>query len=115
MGECSVQKVAEAHSMRQALRGANVITGVWLEKTGQKLSIYEALEKDLLQPDVAVALLEAQAATGHNIDPATSAQLTVDEAMHAGLVGPELHEELLLAEKAMKPDMPELHIGNIVP
>ncbi|OBS66968.1 hypothetical protein A6R68_04493, partial [Neotoma lepida] len=85
-------KVAEADSqdLRQALWGANAIAGVWLETAGQKLSIYEALKKDLLQPDVAVALLEAQAGTGHNTDPATSARLTVDEALYAGLgkVGP---------------------------
>ncbi|ERE81351.1 plectin [Cricetulus griseus] len=100
-GERSVREVAEADSVRRALRGANVIAGVWLEEAGQKLSIYEALKKDLLQPDVAVALLEAQAGTGHIIDPATSARLTVDEAVRAGLVGPELHEKLLSAEKAV--------------
>ncbi|OBS82061.1 hypothetical protein A6R68_23950, partial [Neotoma lepida] len=87
--------------MRRALQGANVIAGVWLEEAGQKLNIYEALKKDLLQPDVAVALLKAQAGTGHIIDPVTSAWLTVDEAMHAGLVGPELHEKLLSAEKTV--------------
>ncbi|OBS74168.1 hypothetical protein A6R68_15298 [Neotoma lepida] len=62
-------EVAEADSMRQALRGANAIAGVWLKKAGQKLSIYEALKKDLLQPDVAVALLEAQAGTGYTLPP----------------------------------------------
>ncbi|XP_058421109.1 plectin isoform X10 [Diceros bicornis minor] len=100
-GKCSVREVAEVDTVRQALRGANVIAGVWLEEMGQKLSIYEALKKDLLQPEVAVALLEAQAGTGHIIDPATSARLTVDEAVRAGLVGPELHEKLLSAEKAV--------------
>ncbi|XP_051015740.1 LOW QUALITY PROTEIN: plectin [Acomys russatus] len=100
-GERSVREVAEMDSVRQALRGANVIAGVWLDEAGQKLSIYEAVKKDLLQPDVALALLEAQAGTGHIIDPATSARLTVDEAVRAGLVGPELHEKLLSAEKAV--------------
>uniref|UniRef100_A0A8C9AUK1 Plectin n=1 Tax=Prolemur simus TaxID=1328070 RepID=A0A8C9AUK1_PROSS len=100
-GERSVREVAEMDAVRQALRGANVIAGIWLEEAGQKLSIYETLKKDLLQPDVAVALLEAQAGTGHIIDPATSARLTVDEAVRAGLVGPELHEKLLSAEKAV--------------
>nr|XP_058899169.1 plectin isoform X4 [Kogia breviceps] len=100
-GERSVQEVAEAEAVRQALRGSGVIAGVWLEEAGQKLSIYEALRKDLLQPEAAVALLEAQAGTGHIIDPATSARLTVDEAVRAGLVGPELHEKLLSAEKAV--------------
>ncbi|XP_059021481.1 plectin isoform X1 [Mustela lutreola] len=100
-GERSVREVADVDSVRQALRGANVIAGVWLEEAGQKVSIYEALKKDLLPPEAAVALLEAQAGTGHIIDPATSARLTVDEAVRAGLVGPELHEKLLSAEKAV--------------
>ncbi|XP_067568713.1 plectin isoform X3 [Pseudorca crassidens] len=100
-GERSVQEVAEAEAVRRALRGSGVIAGVWLEEAGQKLSIYEALRKDLLQPEAAVALLEAQAGTGHIIDPTTSARLTVDEAVRAGLVGPELHEKLLSAEKAV--------------
>nr|XP_036879195.1 plectin isoform X6 [Manis javanica] len=100
-GERSVQEVAEVDAVRQALRGANVIAGVWLEEAGQRVSIYEAQKKDLLQPEVAVALLEAQAGTGHIVDPSTSARLTVDEAVRAGLVGPELHEKLLSAEKAV--------------
>ncbi|MBV99304.1 Plectin, partial [Eschrichtius robustus] len=100
-GERSVQEVAEVEAVRRALRGSGVIAGVWLEEAGQKLSVYEALRKDLLQPEAAVALLEAQAGTGHIIDPTTSARLTVDEAVRAGLVGPELHEKLLSAEKAV--------------
>ncbi|XP_064240783.1 plectin isoform X19 [Aotus nancymaae] len=100
-GERSVREVAEVDAVRRALRGAGVIAGVWLEEAGQKLSIYNALKKDLLPSDVAVALLEAQAGTGHIVDPSTSARLTVDEAVRAGLVGPELHEKLLSAEKAV--------------
>ncbi|XP_066121561.1 plectin isoform X12 [Saccopteryx bilineata] len=100
-GERSVREVAEVDAVRRALRGTNVIAGVWLEEAGQRLSIYEALKKELLQLEGAVALLEAQAGTGHVIDPATSTRLTVDEAVRAGLVGPELHEKLLSAEKAV--------------
>ncbi|XP_045311417.1 plectin isoform X33 [Leopardus geoffroyi] len=100
-GERSVREVAEVDAVRRALRGSDVIAGVWLEEAGQRLSVYEALKKDLLQSEAAVALLEAQAGTGHIIDPATSARLTVDEAVRAGLVGPELHEKLLSAEKAV--------------
>nr|KAF6270855.1 plectin [Myotis myotis] len=100
-GERSVREVAELDAVRQALRGSDVIAGVWLEETGQKMSLYEALKRDLLQPEAAVALLEAQAGTGHIIDPATSTRLTVDEAVRASLVGPELHEKLLSAEKAV--------------
>nr|XP_015100641.1 plectin isoform X4 [Vicugna pacos] len=100
-GKRSVQEVAEVDAVRRALRGSSVIAGVWLEEAGQKLSIYEALRKDLLPAEAAVALLEAQAGTGHIVDPTTSARLTVAEAVRAGLVGPELHEKLLLAERAV--------------
>ncbi|XP_058132135.1 plectin isoform X18 [Dasypus novemcinctus] len=100
-GERSVREVAEVAAVRRALRGADVIAGVWLEEAGQKLSVYEALRRDLLAPEEALALLEAQAGTGHVIDPATSARLTVDEAVKASLVGPELHEKLLSAERAV--------------
>ncbi|KAM5313629.1 plectin isoform 18-T18 [Glossophaga mutica] len=100
-GERSVREVADVDAVRRALRGTDVIAGLWLEEAGQKVSIYEALKRDLLPPEAAVALLEAQAGTGHIIDPATSARLTVDEAVRAGLVGPELHEKLLSAEKAV--------------
>ncbi|XP_058515466.1 plectin isoform X1 [Ochotona princeps] len=100
-GERSVREVAEADAVRRALRGSGVIAGVWLEEAARKVSFYEALKRDMLPADTALALLEAQAGTGHMLDPATSARLTVDEAVRAGLVGPELHERLLSAEKAV--------------
>ncbi|XP_031803497.1 plectin [Sarcophilus harrisii] len=100
-GKRTVQEVAEVESVRKYLRGANAIAGVWLEESGQKLSAYEALKKNLLKPEVALSLLEAQAGTGHIIDPLKNTRLSVDEAVKSGLVGPELHEKLLSAEKAV--------------
>ncbi|XP_051827318.1 plectin isoform X13 [Antechinus flavipes] len=100
-GKRTVQEVAEVESVRKYLRGANAIAGVWVEESGQKLSAYEALKKNLLKPEVALSLLEAQAGTGHIIDPLKNARLSVDEAVKSGLVGPELHEKLLSAEKAV--------------
>ncbi|XP_074118473.1 plectin isoform X2 [Sminthopsis crassicaudata] len=100
-GKKTVQEVAEVESVRKYLRGANAIAGVWVEETGQKLSAYEALKKNLLKPEVALSLLEAQAGTGHIIDPLKNTRLSVDEAVKSGLVGPELHEKLLSAEKAV--------------
>ncbi|XP_068953172.1 plectin isoform X11 [Petaurus breviceps papuanus] len=100
-GKKTVQEVAEVETVKKYLRGANAIAGVWVEETGQKLSPYEALKKNLLKPEVALSLLEAQAGTGHIIDPLKNARLSVDEAVKSGLVGPELHEKLLSAEKAV--------------
>ncbi|XP_028919848.1 plectin isoform X5 [Ornithorhynchus anatinus] len=100
-GERTVQEAAELEAVRRALRGADAVAGVRREGTGQTLTFYQALKENLLKPETALALLEAQAGTGHLIDPLKNARLTVDEAVRAGLVGPELHERLLSAEKAV--------------
>ncbi|MCP6711708.1 hypothetical protein NL489_30610, partial [Klebsiella pneumoniae] len=57
--------------------------------------------KGLLNAEVARWLLEAQAATGFLLDPGKGERLTVDEAVRKGLVGPELHDRLLSAERAV--------------
>uniref|UniRef100_A0A3Q2ZX38 Uncharacterized protein n=1 Tax=Kryptolebias marmoratus TaxID=37003 RepID=A0A3Q2ZX38_KRYMA len=77
------------------------IAGLLNEPTKEKLSFYQAMKKDLLSPETAVNLLEAQAATGFIIDPVKNERMPVDEAVKAGLVGPELHERLLSAERAV--------------
>ncbi|OBS75772.1 hypothetical protein A6R68_17775, partial [Neotoma lepida] len=96
-GLCALVPAAEQlesgvinHELYQQLQQGSVLCGRGVAGNSRT---DEALKKDLLQQHVAVALLEAQAGTGHNIDPATNAPLTVDEALHAGLLGPELHEK----------------------
>uniref|UniRef100_A0A8C3T4A3 Uncharacterized protein n=1 Tax=Chelydra serpentina TaxID=8475 RepID=A0A8C3T4A3_CHESE len=64
-------------------------------------TLYDALKKNLLKPEAALPLLEAQAGTGYIIDPVRNEKLSVDEAVRAGIVGPEFHEKLLSAEKAV--------------
>lgn len=72
--------------MRRALRYRCRRAYGW--RARQKLSIYEALKKELLQPEGDRGpCLEAQAGTGHVIDPAL-VRLTVDEAVRAGPGGP---------------------------
>ncbi|TRY88248.1 hypothetical protein DNTS_022632, partial [Danionella cerebrum] len=88
-------------SIKPYLQGSDCITGVFFEKTKEKLSIYQAMKQKLLTLDTAVSLLEAQAATGYIIDPIRNEMFTVDDAVKAGIVGPELHERLLSAEKAV--------------
>ncbi|XP_056341776.1 plectin isoform X18 [Oenanthe melanoleuca] len=100
-GKKSVKDVAEMDSVRQYLKGTDAIAGVLVESTGQKLSFYEALKRSLLKPEVALSLLEAQAATGYIIDPVGNQLFSVDEAVKAEVVGPEFHEKLLSAEKAV--------------
>uniref|UniRef100_A0A8C4SMU5 Epiplakin 1 n=1 Tax=Erpetoichthys calabaricus TaxID=27687 RepID=A0A8C4SMU5_ERPCA len=55
----------------------------------------------ILRPGTALVLLEAQAATGFVIDPVKTTKLSVEEAVAAGLVGRELKDKLLSAERAV--------------
>ncbi|XP_055654367.1 plectin isoform X16 [Falco peregrinus] len=100
-GKKSVKDVAEMESVRQYLKGTDAIAGVLVESTGQKLTFYDALKRNLLKPEIALSLLEAQAATGFIIDPVRNKLFSVDEAVKAEVVGPEFHEKLLSAEKAV--------------
>ncbi|XP_043363129.1 plectin isoform X5 [Dermochelys coriacea] len=100
-GKRSVKDVADADAIKRYLKGTDTIAGVLVESTGQKFTLYDALKKNLLKPEAALPLLEAQAGTGYIIDPVRNEKLSVDEAVRAGIVGPEFHEKLLSAEKAV--------------
>eukprot|EP00076_Gallus_gallus_P037979 XP_025003517.1 plectin-like [Gallus gallus] len=100
-GDATVAEVAETEAVRRSLRGADAIAGVLLESSGETLSFYEAQRRKLLKPEVALALLEAQAAAGFVMEPTSGGLYTVDEAVKAEVVGPEVHERLLSAEKAV--------------
>ncbi|KAK0142516.1 Epiplakin [Merluccius polli] len=77
------------------------VAGIFLEKTKEKKTIYEAMKKRLLKPGTALALLEAQAATGGIVDPINNRTLTVVEAIREQIVGPEMREKLLAAGRAV--------------
>lgn len=100
-GKTSVKEASEREPIKNALKGTNSIAGVYSEPTNEKLSIYEAMKKKMLEAESALNLLEAQAATGFIIDPMQNQKLTVDEAVKSGIVGPEFHEKLLSAERAV--------------
>ncbi|KAM4706329.1 plectin isoform 1-T1 [Rhinophrynus dorsalis] len=100
-GKKSVKEVSQVESVKKYLTGSTAIAGVQVEKSGEKLRLYDAIMKNLLKPSIALSLLEAQAGTGYIIDPVHNELLPVDEAVKAGIVGPEYHEKLLSAEKAV--------------
>uniref|UniRef100_A0A8P4KDV7 Epiplakin n=1 Tax=Dicentrarchus labrax TaxID=13489 RepID=A0A8P4KDV7_DICLA len=77
------------------------VAGIFLEKTKEKITIYQAMKKRLLKPGTALALLEAQAATVGIVDPINNRILPVADAVKEGIVGPEMKEKLLTAEKAV--------------
>ncbi|KAM7409324.1 hypothetical protein PAMA_001007 [Pampus argenteus] len=91
------------------LKGTGPIAGVIIESpkgpgffTGPlcKMTLTEAKKENLLPSDSVNLLLDAQAATGHIIDPRTNQKLTVEEACNQGVVDEEDRERLLAAEAA---------------
>ncbi|XP_055364405.1 desmoplakin-like isoform X3 [Betta splendens] len=92
-----------------SLKGTGPIAGVVFESPKGpgsfasplcKLTFTEAKRENLLPPDSIDLLLDAQAATGHIIDPRTNQKLTVEEACNQGVVDEEDQERLLAAEAA---------------
>ncbi|XP_045913973.1 epiplakin isoform X1 [Micropterus dolomieu] len=77
------------------------VAGIFLEKTKEKITIYQAMKKRLLKPGTALALLEAQAATVGIVDPINNRKLPVADAVKEGIVGQEMNDKLLTAEKAI--------------
>uniref|UniRef100_A0A3Q3DVB1 Desmoplakin n=2 Tax=Hippocampus comes TaxID=109280 RepID=A0A3Q3DVB1_HIPCM len=81
------------------LKGSGVIAGVSVGSF-QKMSLTQAKKQSILSPESADLLLEAQAATGHIIDPQTNQKLTVIEACARGVVCQEDESKLFAAEAA---------------
>uniref|UniRef100_A0A8C7ZX06 Desmoplakin-like n=1 Tax=Oryzias sinensis TaxID=183150 RepID=A0A8C7ZX06_9TELE len=81
------------------LKGTGPIAGVYVGNRG-KMSFSEAKKQMLISDESADLLLEAQAATGHIIDPKANQKLTVDEACARGVVDVMDQEQLLEAEAA---------------
>ncbi|XP_060890230.1 desmoplakin-B isoform X2 [Labrus mixtus] len=81
------------------LKGTGSIAGVAAGPSG-KMSLTEAKKQKLMTADCADLLLDAQAATGHIIDPTTNEKLKVEEACAIGLVDNKDRGRLLAAEAA---------------
>ncbi|XP_067882338.1 LOW QUALITY PROTEIN: plectin-like [Heterodontus francisci] len=98
-GETTIEDVS--NSIKKYLEGTSCISGVFVEASKERLSIYQAMKKGMIRPGTAFELLEAQAATGYMIDPVKNMKLTVSEAVKMGVVGPEFKDKLLSAERAV--------------
>ncbi|XP_076136427.1 plectin-like isoform X22 [Alosa pseudoharengus] len=98
-GLVTVEEVSKR--LQKYLQGASCIAGVYVETNRERLSIYQAMKKNMIRPGTAFELLEAQAATGYVIDPIKNLKLTVNEAVRMGIVGPEFKDKLLSAERAV--------------
>ncbi|XP_030582832.1 desmoplakin-B isoform X1 [Archocentrus centrarchus] len=96
-GEKTVPQVSAEKNVN--LKGTGAIAGVAAGPSG-KLSLTEAKRQMLMPPDSADLLLEAQAATGHIIDPMSNQKLTVEEACARGVLDNKDRDKLLAAEAA---------------
>ncbi|XP_039609316.1 desmoplakin isoform X5 [Polypterus senegalus] len=96
-GQVTTENVA--NDIQRNLKGTGVIAGIFVTPK-EKLTISEAKNKKLIEREPALMLLEAQAATGHIIDPKQNEKLTVNEAYKRGLIDSEDKERLLTAEAA---------------
>uniref|UniRef100_A0A3B3S4X3 Desmoplakin n=1 Tax=Paramormyrops kingsleyae TaxID=1676925 RepID=A0A3B3S4X3_9TELE len=96
-GKKTVQDVAV--DIQVNLKGTGIIAGITGGPQG-KMSITEAKNKNLLTPQSATMLLEAQAATGYIIDPKQNEKMTVDMAYAKGLVDAKDRDKLITAEAA---------------
>merc|ERR1739838_851179 len=96
-GKKSIPEVSEEKKVN--LKGTGSIAGVETGPLG-KMSFTEAKKKKIVSSDSADLILDAQAATGHIIDPKTNQKLTVEEAYAKGVVDRTDKDRLLAAEAA---------------
>uniref|UniRef100_A0A0E9PSK5 Uncharacterized protein n=1 Tax=Anguilla anguilla TaxID=7936 RepID=A0A0E9PSK5_ANGAN len=76
----TIREVMEMPNVKKYLFGTGSIAGVMADSSS-KIGLYHAMKRGLLKPEIALSLLEAQAATGFIIDPVRNEMLTVDEAV----------------------------------
>lgn len=88
-------------SLEKSLTKPTAVAGLYIETSKDKISFASAAQKKLIEKAFGLALLEAQAATGFIIDPATGQKYSVDESVISGLVDQEYKSRLLETEKAV--------------
>ncbi|XP_055075047.2 epiplakin [Misgurnus anguillicaudatus] len=100
-GKLTIEDLLERATVKNFLRGTSSVAGVIVQKSNQKMSIYQAQKEGLLTRGTALCLLEAQAATGFIIDPVQNKKLSTEEALKQKVIPPEFYEKLLAAERAV--------------
>ncbi|XP_065398980.1 dystonin isoform X26 [Macaca fascicularis] len=98
LGLKTVEEVQK--TLNKFLTKATSIAGLYLESTKEKISFASAAKRIIIDKMMALAFLEAQAATGFIIDPISGQIYSVEDAVLKGVVDPEFRIRLLEAEKA---------------
>ncbi|XP_004696397.1 dystonin isoform X7 [Echinops telfairi] len=87
-------------TLSKFLTKATSIAGLYLESAKEKISFTSAAKKLIIDKMMALAFLEAQAATGFIIDPISGQTYSVEDAVLIGVIDPEFKIRLHEAEKA---------------
>ncbi|KAM9195243.1 uncharacterized protein V3H86_001246 [Mergus octosetaceus] len=88
-------------SLEKFLTKPTAIAGLYLESSKEIISFALAVKKRIIGKALALAFLEAQAATGFIIDPTTGQKFSVDDSVGMGLADNEFKSRLHEAEKAV--------------
>uniref|UniRef100_W5MQ75 Plectin n=1 Tax=Lepisosteus oculatus TaxID=7918 RepID=W5MQ75_LEPOC len=99
------QRLTVDDAVKTGIVGPELHEKLLLAEKGERQKLLEEYRSGRItkerMPEIAMGLLEAQAATGFMIDPVKEEMLTVDEAVRKGLVGPEIHDKLLSDRRLM--------------
>lgn len=98
-GQKTIDEVQK--SLEKFLTKPTAIAGLYLESSKEVLSFALAAKRRIIGKALALAFLEAQAATGFIIDPTTGQKFSVDDSVIRGLADNEFKSRLLEAEKAV--------------
>nr|XP_038032434.1 dystonin isoform X20 [Anas platyrhynchos] len=88
-------------SLEKFLTKPTAIAGLYLESSKEIISFALAVKKRIIGKVLALAFLEAQAATGFIIDPTTGQKFSADDSVGMGLADNEFKSRLHEAEKAV--------------
>ncbi|XP_027708807.1 dystonin isoform X10 [Vombatus ursinus] len=99
LGLKSVEDIRK--SLSKFLTKSTAIAGLYLESTKERITFTLAAKKIIIDKALALAFLEAQAATGFIIDPISGQKYSVEDAVIKGVVDNEFKSRLLEAEKAV--------------
>lgn len=96
-----ITKDALDEILKPSLHGEEPLAGIVMIDTGEKKSIFKAAKEGYIKRPTAIALLEAQAATGNIIDPLTGRKMSVNEAAEMNFIDKVYEQCLLRAERAV--------------
>ncbi|XP_015263783.1 PREDICTED: dystonin isoform X1 [Gekko japonicus] len=99
LGKKTISEVQK--NLDKCLTKPTAIAGLYIESNKDKISFPSAAQRRIIEKVFVLSLLEAQAATGFIIDPATGQKYSVDDSILKGLVDHEYKSRLLEAEKAV--------------